>query len=104
MDSSAIYIDARSDLVGKGDLRYQLAACERRAFVSGRVSDMMQWKWCDYVTGDTLAPAFDEPPELPELSKWLPTDSKTTWDDVPDVEFDTFIERVADSVMVYQYA
>jgi hypothetical protein len=109
MDSSAIYLGAWSDFVAEGDLRMRLAAHERRAFLADLVPAMMQWKWCDSVTGETLAPALDEPPELPELSRWMPTDSNITWDDIPDVdihneEMSALCLRDSDCVLVYQYA
>jgi hypothetical protein len=110
MDSSAIYINASSEVVAEGPERYNLAIHERRAFDTGLVPNMMEWKWCDLATGETLAYAFDdEPPELPELKKWVPTDLEVTWDDLPDDETEVLPqslyvrERPADCVMVYQY-
>jgi hypothetical protein len=116
MDSSAIYVNASSDLIAEGDLRWQLAAHERRVFLTDLLPDMMKWKWCDFATGETLAPAFDEPPELPELSRWMPTeDSKITWDrddlQVPGGEVDEtdlldtkWTAGTTDCVLMYQYA
>jgi hypothetical protein len=107
MDSSAIYVDALSDLAFEVSSRW-CPALERRAFASELVSNMMQWKWCDFQTGETLAPAIDEPPKLPELSR-IPTDSNISWDDIPgeDLEVDLNVVHGAnavDCVLVYQYA
>jgi hypothetical protein len=111
MDSTAIYVTASSELVAEGDLRWRLAAHERHAFLSDFVPAMMKWKWRDYETGEFIAPAFDEQPELPELSRWMPTDSKKTWDDLPRGEVKTeglkdvlMSAGEIDCVLVYQYA
>jgi hypothetical protein len=114
MDSTAIYVMASSDLVNEGVFRWRLAGHERRAFESGLVPNLMEWKWCDPVTGETLAPAIDESPELPELSRWMPTDSNITWEDLPpaDGEADYLRDlfelggtnKSPDCVLVYQYA
>jgi hypothetical protein len=111
MDSSAIYVPASRDLVV--DLRWNMAALERRAFMNNLVPDMMKWEWRDSVTGETLAPAFDEPPKLPKLRRW-PTDWTLTWDDLPDREVEdiTLIKDTLwsipiwalDCVLVYEYA
>jgi hypothetical protein len=109
MDSSAIYVNASTHLVPGGDYRWNLAPLERHAYLSGLVQDMMQWKWCDFQTGETLAPAIDEPPKLPELSKWMPDNSNTSWDDFAGVDLEVNLSGVyearhSDCVLVYKYA
>jgi hypothetical protein len=111
MDSTAIYVGAKSALVTDGDLRWRLAACERHVYMTYIVPAVLRWAWYDFATGKFLAPAFDRPPELPELSRWMPTDSKKTWDDLP---YGKAVEKdlrplhqeagLPDSVLVYQYA
>jgi hypothetical protein len=106
MDSSAIYVGASSSLLAERD--FHAAASERHAFLTDLVPNMMQWNWVDLATGNLLAPAFDKPPELPELSRWMPTDSTKTWDDLTGDEMEpTAVNRTPgtdDSVLVYQYA
>jgi hypothetical protein len=114
MDSSAIYVNSSSKLVAEGDLRsHHLASYERVMFATDLEDNLTEWTWRDFATGDTLAPAFDEPPGLPELSRWMPTtDSNITWDDIQqirsrDVMPMHVLHRAAgapDSVLVYQYA
>jgi hypothetical protein len=105
MDSSAIYISASSSLIAERNLH--VAAHEQHAFLTDLVPSLMKWKWCDSVTGEIIAPAFDEPPKLPDLSRWMPSDSKETWDDLPRGEIDKIDpkhwNRMADSVLVYQF-
>jgi hypothetical protein len=103
MDSSAIYVNARNDHA-LGDHR-SIVEEERRAYMTTLMRDMMMWKWCDPVTGETLAPALDEPPELPELSRCMLPGSKIASEDQDPDELG-FVEpaEALDCVLVYQYA
>jgi hypothetical protein len=111
MDSSAIYVPATSALlIPEDDLRWRLAEHELSAFIHDLMPGMMEWKWCDSVTGETLALAWDEPPELPELSRWMPTDCHE-WGDLPEEEmYERDLRELhelagdLDCVLVYQYA
>jgi hypothetical protein len=118
MDSSAIYVDASSNLVDDSSVhRWELAEREKHAYETDLVPHLMKWEWHDFRTGKTLGPAFDEPPTLPELSRWMPTDPDITWDDIvipskvhvdsePEEDLDGWnvMNVTNDSVLVYQYA
>jgi hypothetical protein len=112
MDSSAIYVPALSNVVAESDLRWRLAAYERYTFETDVAPRLKNWAWRDMATGKKLAPAFDESPQLPAMKRWMPTDSKKTWNNVSRkqvgrTERSHFLtSEVGGSygVMVYQYA
>jgi hypothetical protein len=109
MDSCAVYVTATSRLASDGDFRWQLAHHEREAFADIG-SKVMRWQWCDAITRDPIAPAFSEPPKLPNFSQWMPSGSGRSWEDVassPGIDqrrLNHFRQSMADSVVVYQFA
>jgi hypothetical protein len=110
MDSSAIYINASGRLFFE-DVRWRLAKHGKCVYETDLVPSMMKWRWLDFSTGTTLCPAFDEPPALSEMSRWVPTDQNITWDEIPSGAVDEqdladlrLTAGSNDSIMVYQYA